>query len=78
MDNNELQKFMRKQMKEDKKNKKEDAGCNDKEDGVVRKSFGGFGEEKGENPKLQFKRNFQVRSISFSHNGTLLTCGCVL
>ena len=60
MDNNELQKFMRKQMKEDKKNKKEDPGCNDKEDGVVRKSFGGFGEEKGENPKLQFKRNFQL------------------
>jgi hypothetical protein len=64
MDNNELLKFMRKQMRENKKNKKEDAWCNDKEDDVVRKSFGGFGEEKGENRKLQFKRNLQVRQHS--------------
>jgi len=60
MDNKELQKFKRKEMRENKKNKKEDAGCNDKEDGVVLKGFGGFGEEKGENPKLQFKRNLQL------------------
>ena len=42
------------------------------EDGVsiVRKGFGGFGEEKGENRKLQFKRNCEVAcvSISFSNN----------
>ena len=64
MDNKELQKFKRKEMRENKKNKKEDAGCNDKEDDVLRKGFGGFGEEKGENRKLQFKRNLQVRQHS--------------
>ena len=39
---------------------KEDTGCNDKEDGVVRNGFGGFGEEEGANRKLQFKRNCEV------------------
>jgi hypothetical protein len=55
---------MRKQRKENKKNKKAGAGRNDMmEDGVsiVRKGFGGFGEVKGENRRLQFKRNCEVR-----------------
>jgi hypothetical protein len=72
MDNAERQKFMRKQSKENKKNKKAGAGRNDMmEDGVsiVRKGFGRFVEVKGENRRLQFKRNCEVcASISFSNN----------